>query len=75
MSGMNRHRGLSFHLENLAAWVLAVLWMLPGGAPQPPGAMGEGAMSFAPIRLAILGWVACVLGWGCVGGACCGGAV
>ncbi len=29
MSGMNRHRGLSFHLENLAAWVLAVLWMLP----------------------------------------------
>lgn len=29
MSGMNRHRGLSFHLENLAAWTLAVLWMLP----------------------------------------------
>jgi sn-glycerol 3-phosphate transport system permease protein len=29
MSGMNRHKGFSFHLESAAAWALAVLWMLP----------------------------------------------
>lgn len=29
MSGMNRNQGFSFHLETLAAWFLAMLWMLP----------------------------------------------
>ena len=29
MSGMNRNTGLSFHLETVAAWLLAFLWMLP----------------------------------------------
>ena len=29
MSYLRRHQGLNFHLESAAAWLLAVIWMLP----------------------------------------------